>query len=201
MQRLKKNLRIIGGALLMLGWGATSSAKGPSRVRDHIEWSLNTHLDAMRRRADQDALTVADRILLHAGILGGALLSPLSPEGYAVLFHAAYGHGQDLQLSSRYFSRSPVIAAQVKHLGEGHHGPLWVKQSDDWRLSLCFNPYYLTITEDTVRISHPTMRFQKPGERLSITLVPVGRIPLRIPDNPVGPLQEEIFLAYAEWPR
>lgn len=178
------------------------TADAATGVRTALESGINLHLEGMRRRAARGQTTTVDVVVLHGGILAGAGLAPwLSPEGYAVLRHAAYGQGEDLELGHGYFSRSPYLQRQVSERGVGRHGPLWVQQQEDWRLSLTFNPYYLTITEETVRISHPTMRFQKPTERRSDTIVPIGKMRIIIPDNLVGALQQHTFRAYAEWER
>ncbi len=141
-------------------------------------------------------------MLLVAGISVGTGVGGLFyPEGAQILRHAVYGEGADLQVDAAYLSRSAYVAAQVEYLGEGDHGPLWVDQRDDWRLSLAFNPYYLRVTEDRVRLYHPTMKFTPADGRPIHTVVPVGKLRIRVWDNLVSALGATPFLAYSEWPR
>lgn len=171
-------------------------------ARPGIEAGINRYLEGARERAAANALTVADRLVLHSAILGGAALSWFAyPEGARVLVHAVYGGGSDLELDPSYFADSEYLRDQVRRLGTGTHGPLYVNQSDDWRLSLAFNPYYLDVTECRVRLYHPRMVFADPAAKPVHTVVPVGKLELRVWDNLVGALHPTPFAASSEWER
>lgn len=171
-------------------------------IRVHVESAMNILLEDQRVRASKNELTIFDKVSLHTGIIIGTYSMGLFyPEGTRVLRHAVYGHGAELKLPSEYFSTSEYLNNQIERLGNGTHGPLEIRQSDDWRLSLCFNPYYLSITDTTVRLYHPSMKFTEASGTPTFTTVPIGKFRFKVWDNLVSALGSEPFYAYAEWNR
>ncbi|MCB9680690.1 MAG: hypothetical protein H6733_04390 [Alphaproteobacteria bacterium] len=163
---------------------------------------MNDALERARVRASTGALTAVDRALLRlavaAGVVAGAVVSP---EGSAVLAHAVFGDGSDLDLDPSYLRRSVWIQERVRALGPGRHGPLLVPPGADERLSLALQPVYLDVDADRVRVGHPRIAFAAPDAARVITIVPVGRLRFVVPDNLVGALQTRPFAAWATWPR
>ena len=131
-----------------------------------------------------------------AGIGLGAIAYP---EAGAILRHYIYGGGMELELSSEYFRRSPYLRARIAELGPGSHGPIWFRQSDDWRLSLALNPYYIDIEEERIRVFHPHIEFAAIRGAETYTIVPIGKLRIRFYDNLVSALDPTPFAAYAEW--
>ncbi len=173
-----------------------------ARIRPRAEATINGLLASMQRRAAAGELTRLDRIVLHAGVLGGIAIGQfISPEGAAILRHAVYGDGSELRLDPAYFKRSRFLAAKIERLGPGAHGPVRFRQSVDMRLSLAFNPVFITISDGRVRIGHPRVQFAAPGAPPVVTVIPIGKLRLRMFDNLVGALQQKPFPAYAEWRR
>ena len=145
-------------------------------------------------------LTILDRVILHLGVLGGIVFGQfISPEGAAILFHAVYGDGSDLQVDSSYFKRSKLLAMEIERRGPGNHGPIWFQQSEDMRLSLTFNPIFINISDRSVRVGHPHIKFAAAEAPPVPTVIRVGKLRLRMFDNLVGALQSMPFAAYAEW--
>jgi hypothetical protein len=156
----------------------------------------------MQKRAAAGRLTRLDRVILHLGVLGGIAIGQfIAPEGAAVLRHAVYGGGSDLQLNPSYFKRSKFLAMEIARRGPGTHGPIRFQQSEDMRLSLAFNPIYITISDRSVRIGHPRVQFAAPDGPPVLTIIPIAKLRLRMFDNLVGALQLKPFAAYAEWLR
>jgi hypothetical protein len=134
--------------------------------------------------------------------VGGIVLGQIiSPEGAAILRHAVYGGGSELQLDPSYFKRSTFLSMEIARRGPGNHGPIWFQQSEDMRLSLAFNPIYLTISDRHIRVGHPRIQFPAPGASPVFTVIPIGKLRIRMFDNLVGALQSKPFAAYAEWRR
>jgi hypothetical protein len=207
MRRWLRRLALVSAlAALLAALGACLLIWSPDPIsalgRAHAERGLDLYLDGMRQRGARGELSTVDRAVLHGGILVGTGVGGLFyPEGARILRHTVYGGGADLELDASYFAESEYLRRQIDDLGPGDHGPLWLKQSDDWRLSLAFNPYYLRIMEDRVRLYHPTMKFSAAAAKPVHTMVPIGRMRIKVYDNLVSALGADEFLCYAEWPR
>lgn len=116
-----------------------------------------------------------------------------------LLWHYVYGDGSDLELPSAYFQKSSYLTRKISEYGEGEYGPIALKQSDDWRMSLALNPYYLSIADKSVKVFHPFIRFASPqGERVW-TSVPIGKLAIRVYDNLVSVMDPTPFYVYSEW--
>jgi hypothetical protein len=179
---------------------AFSSDPLSTAIRPQAETAINSLIASMQKRAAAGKLTAFDRTLLHAGVLGGIAVGQfVSPEGAAILRHAVYGDGSDLQLDPSYFKRSRFLAAEIKRRGPGNHGPVSLPQSADMRLSLALNPMFISVSDKRVRVSHPRIQFAVPNGSPVVTVVPAGKMRLRVYDNLVGALQRKPFAAYAEW--
>jgi hypothetical protein len=135
---------------------------------------------------------------LWGGILIGQFISP---EVAAILHHAVYGNGGDLRLDPSYFKRSNLLAMEIERRGPGNHGPICFQQSEDKCLSLAFNPMFITISDRNVCVGHPHFKFASPDAPPTLTVIPIGKLCLRILNNLVGALQTKPFEAYAEWRR
>jgi hypothetical protein len=171
-----------------------------ARMRPRAEAAINGLLASMQKRARAGELTTLDRIVLHTGVLGGIAVGQfVSPEGAAILRHAVYGGGSELQLDPSYFKCSRFLAAEMERRGPGTHGPIWFRQSEDMRLSLALNPVFITISDGRVRVGHPRIQFAAPDAPPVLTIIPIGKLRLRMFDNLVGALQQKPFPAYAEW--
>lgn len=189
----------VGAAFLWLLY-----APGPlaTQARAATQAAVNGYLDALRVRGAQGQLTALDRGVLHTSVVGGSYAFGLQyPEGAKVLRHAVYGGGAPLEVDASYFARSPVVAAQVARLGPGTHGPLWVRAGQDFRLTLTFNGYYLKITDDRVRLFHPDMTFAPAAGHPVPTIVPLGKLRFRVPDNLVSAMGSRPFYCWSEWAR
>ena len=185
---------VVSGALVLSGDPISTAG------RSQVESGLNSYLEGARLRAASGDLGSADILLLHAGIVVGSVVGAfISPEGGAILWHAVHGDGSELRLDPKYFRQSRYLAVQIQTMGGGEHGPIWIPQAADWRLSLAFNPIYLVVNPHTIRVGHPNIRFAGPRDAPTFTVVPIGRFRLRVPDNLVGALQPIQFATWAEW--
>jgi hypothetical protein len=173
-----------------------------AKIRPRAEAAINGLLASMQKRAAAGKLTRFDRVLLHLGVWGGIAAGQfIAPEGAAILRHAVYGDGSDLRLDPSYFKRSPFLAKEIERRGPGKYGPIQFRQSEDMRLSLAFNPVFITNSGRSIRVGHPRIQFAAPNAPPVLTVIPVGKFRLRMYDNLVGALQQKSFAAYAEWQR
>ncbi|QQZ30870.1 hypothetical protein HMY34_04750 [Thiothrix subterranea] len=141
-----------------------------------------------------------DKTILHSGILTGIAVSWFRyPEASALLFHYVYGDGSDLSLSADYFRESGYLKEKIAALGIGQHGAIGLRQQDDWRLALTLNPYYLDVTEQQVVLFHPHIAFAPLDSQRVPTIVPIGKLKIRVFDNLVSALEPKPFRAYAVW--
>jgi hypothetical protein len=169
-------------------------------LRPRAETALNNYLATMQKRAAAGQLTALDRAALHLGVVAGIAVGTFaSPEGTVVLTHSVYGDGSELRLDPTYFKRSKFLAKEIKRLGQGEHGPISFPQDEDMRLSLVFDPVFISVKGRRVRVGHPRIRFAAANAAPVPTEVPVGKLRLRVFDNLVGALQDKPFAAYAEW--
>jgi len=120
-------------------------------------------------------------------------------EAAELLQHYIHGEGKDLRLNSGYFESSEYLDQVISQKGLGNHGPIALRQDQDWRLSLALNPYYLEVSEQKIRIYHPKIEFADVDGELVYTVVPLGRIRLKVYDNLVSALDVSPFYVYAEW--
>ena len=201
---IKTTAKVIVAVCCLCGLAAAGAVFSDDPVsaglRPHAEAALNGLLASMQKKAAAGKLTALDRALLHLGVIAGIAAGQfISPEGAAILRHAVYGDGSDLELDPSYFKRSPFLAKEIQSRGRGDHGPISFPQSKDMRLSLAFDPYFLSISGRHVRIGHPSIQFAAPAAPPVLTIVPIGKLRLRMFDNLVGALQAKPFAAYAEW--
>jgi len=172
-------------------------------LRGGTEKSINSYIENMTDKAFQGRLSVVDKSILNMGILTGIVYSRIHyPEASALLYHYVYGDGSDLVLDSAYFQKSHYLQNKIILLSLGDHGPIAFKQHQDWRLSLTLNPYHLNITKDKVRLYHPNIRFAPLNEEdRAFTIVPIGKMRLRVYDNLISAMNPRPFYAYSEWSR
>jgi len=173
------------------------------RLRVQTERGINSYIGYLTDKAFNKELSLIDRAILNLGILTGITYCRFTyPEASILLYHYVYGNGSDLKLDSTYFQKSLYLNEKIKILGVGKHGPLALKQEQDWRLSLAFNPYYLNVTQTSVRLFHPNITFSPfTNTDKTLTIVPIGKMRLRLYDNLVSAMSPRSFYVYSEWPR
>jgi hypothetical protein len=206
----RPSVRRLGIVVVALGAIAIAFAISVTMLDDPVSAALRERAEAflaalserLYERHREDRLTRFEVCLLHAATLAGVAGTRLAyPEASALLYHYVYGDGSPLELPSSYFRNSTYLKAKVRELGPGRHGPIGFEQSADWRLSLALNPYYLTLEGKRVRISHPRIEFASAKARPTRTVVPIGKLRIRVHDNLVSALRPTPFEAYAEWER
>ncbi len=173
------------------------------KFRAITEGAVNLYAAGLENRASSNRLSLVDRAVLHTSAFSGIIVSKYHyPEASKLLFHYLYGGGDELELSAEYFSKSVYLRSVIDSLGEGEHGPIGLRQSDDWRLSLALNPYYLNVGEDKVRLYHPRIEFEPvDGKGSVVTNVPLGRLMFKVPDRLVSALKPTPFYVFSEWKR
>jgi hypothetical protein len=170
------------------------------RLRHSTELVINRYLYQMALRADQNTLGWFDRLVVYSFTTGGAVIAyPMYPEASKALWNCVYGNGEAVELSADYFKESAFLRKKVAQLGIGDHREMGLKQAEDWRTSLVFNPYNLRITRDSVEIYYPNMHF-KSNPKI-ITQVPFGRFTVKYRDNLVAAIQGPSYYLYARWKR
>jgi len=173
-----------------------------NKLRSSFEQALNGYIAKLAFRASSRTLTAIDKSVIRSSLFIGTSISKLNyPEAVALLNHYVHGEGEDLRLDAAYFKKSDYLKTVISKLGVGVHGPITLNQNEDWRLSLALNPYYLEITELNVKIYHPRIEFAKVDGELVHTIVPIGRLRLKVYDNLVSALEVSPFYVYAEWLR
>lgn len=169
-------------------------------LRSSVQSGINGYVAGLSKGTAENRLTIVDKSILHVGALAGIAASYFSyPEASSLLFHYIYGNGEQLELSSSYFRKSKYLKRVIQGYGNGLYGPLSLRQGDDWRLSLAFNPYFLNISDDMVVIYHPKIEFVRSSDESVFTIVPIGKLKLNIYDNIVSALNPTPFYVYAEW--
>lgn len=170
------------------------------RFRDYTEDHLNQYIAELTGKAANNKLSDFDYLVLDCASVSSISLAWIKyPEAAEILYHYLYGDGSDLEIESDYFKESGFIQQTIKIKGEGDHGLVALKQSDDWRLSLALNPFYIKITGNTVKIYHPKIEFAKHDGRLVPTIIPIGKLKIRMYDNLVSAHETKPFYVYSEW--
>jgi len=172
-------------------------------LRAKTEDSINLYVEDLTDKAFNGNLSFFDKTVLHLSVLSGVAYTRFTfPEASALLYHYVYGDGSDLALDAAYFQKSDYLKRTITTLGLGEHGPIALKQSQDWRLSLALNPYYLNVTKNSVKIFHPKITFAPLNEKdKTFTIVPIGKMKLKIYDNLISAMNPNSFYVYSEWPR
>ena len=158
---------------------------------------LNNHLKMIERHVAEDSVTVSDKLFLHVFFRGGTLGgSFVVPPAARILRRCLNGSSRDLTLRSRYIShRSPKIQkslAQIKNKPDGTYRFGGFKQSEDYRLSMAFNPYNITLsTVNNNRYVTVWYDFTWPEIPHSYaTYVPLGPTKIRINDGLVHAISD-----------
>lgn len=171
--------------------------------RAKTEASINSYVEGLTDKAFDGSLSFFDKTVLHFSVLSGVVYTRFTfPEASALLYHYVYGDGSDLMLDSAYFQKSDYLNRTITTLGLGEHGPIALEQSQDWRLSLALNPYYLSVTKNNVKLFHPKITFAPLHEKdKTFTIVPIGKMKLKIYDNLISAMNPDSFYVYSEWTR
>ncbi|HEA26640.1 MAG TPA: hypothetical protein ENH92_05900 [Ectothiorhodospiraceae bacterium] len=170
------------------------------KLRAGTERYLNGYVEYLTKEAKDGTLGSFDMAILHTCILTGiATTRFIYPEGSILLYHYIYGDGSDLELPSSYFRESGYLRKKIEELGPGDHGPIVLRQHEDWRLSLALNPYYLSISDRRIRIYHPRIEFATLDSTKVRTVIPLGKMKLQVYDNLVSAINPTPFFVYSEW--
>ncbi len=173
-----------------------------TKLRTVTEERLSRLIENMSSKAVKGTLTSLDKALLHSCILLAIGITRFKyPEGAIVLYHYVYGDGSPLELSPDYFQRSAYLQKKIFELGEGNHGPIRISQQDDWRFSLALNPYFLSVDGAHIKVYHPHIDFSILDCSKKWTIVPIGKLRIRICDNLVSALNPTPFYVFSEWDR
>ena len=203
--KVKKCFKIIALTAFLLVFIFTLSITAlndglSKQLRSYSEDKINNYIENLSSKTALRTLSTIDRTVLHFSALASISVSYIPyPEASKLLFHYIYGDGSELRLSHEYFATSPYLASIIAKHGSGHHGPLALSQQQDWRLSLVFNPYYLDVTENNVRLYHPHIQFAQTEDSSVYTYVPIGLMKIKMYDNLVSALNPTPFYVYAEW--
>lgn len=169
-------------------------------LRKNTEKNFNNYVYFLLTKAEKGNLNSLDKAIMHAGTKTSIFVTKfIYPEASTLLNHYVYGDGSDLELPSDYFRTSSYLQAQINSLGNGEHGVISFEQQKDWRLSLVFNPYFLKITPEKVKIYHPKIQFASVEDEKEPIYVPLGKMQLRIYDNLFSAMTPTPFYAYSEW--
>ena len=203
MRRILKAIVFVTLFLCVIVIGMVfSSDPISSKLRSSFEFGTNNYIEKLAHRASSNDLTLGDRIVLRSSVSLGILVSKINyPEASMLLKHYIRGDGADLELDSDYFKSSEYLKQVVLDLGPGNHGPIALRQNQDWRLSLALNPYYLDISEKLIRIYHPKIEFAAANNPSVYTRVPIGKIELKVYDSLVSALDVTPFYVYSMWSR
>lgn len=170
-------------------------------LRLFVQNHLNLYFSNLAEKTDNETLTKFDKIQIHGIAITGIIVGYiLYPEAGQIFQHCIYGDGSTLKVKSDYFKDCTGIKILVNQYGPGLHGPLYIKQSIDYRLSLAFNPFYLEITPEKIKIYCPNTKFTK-NHKTYITIIPIGKLNIKINDSIFTAIQAKPFLSYSEWER
>ena len=171
-----------------------------SRFRLYTQNSLSNFFENLAKRNSESSLTSVEVCLLEMGaVVASGIFYWSYPEASKVLFHSIYGKGEPLILSPYYFEQSHYLKRTIARLGVGHHGPLTMHQHEDYRLSLVFNPYFLEIHPNRVRIYHPDLEFVSNGDASVYTWIRFGKLKFKFFDSIVSAVQSKAFYVSSEW--
>lgn len=170
------------------------------RLRTSTENSFNRYVDFLLAKATKNELNSLDKAIMHVGTKTSIVATKfIYPEASALLDHYVYGDGSDLKLSADYFKSSSYLQNKIDTLGNGEHELIPLKQEEDWRLSLVFNPYFLDVSPEQVKIYHPQIEFAPVTAEKEPTFIAIGKMKLRVYDNLFSAMSPTPFYAYAEW--
>lgn len=203
MKTLKK-LALIIILFISLAMISVTSLNDPlsRQLRIWTEHHLNQSVETLTLKAEQNRLNWLDKTVLHSALwLGCGIAYWQYPEATKILWHYVYGKGADLELDSNYFQQSAYLKQQIQQLGQGKHGPIALKQAQDWRLSLALNPYYLDINSEQVKLYHPHITFARLQATRTYTILPLGHLRLRLYDNLIQAFNPQPFAVSASWKR
>lgn len=155
-----------------------------------IESGLNTRYDEIEKRYYKDENTVGDKLLLHATYRGGALGGTfVVPYASRILRRCINGNPRTLKLHSRYLKKkSPKLQSTIKkleHKPDGTYSYYGFRQKEDWKLSMAFNPYNVTMEhKDDGRYATVWYDFAWPEPKNAYdTKIPVGPMMIRLNDG------------------
>ena len=200
-----KYVAIAASGILLLGADYTFSITNfndpiSKSLRKNAEQNFNSYVDFLLTKAASDSLNPIDKTIMNIGTRTGIAVSKfVYPEAATLLEHYVYGDGSDLKLSSDYFQKSEYLQTKINNLDPGKHGPINLKQQEDWRLSLVFNPYFLKVTPQKVTIYHPEIKFAAVEDEKEPIFIPLGKMRLRVYDNLFSAMNPTPFYAYSEW--
>ncbi|MGD1921021.1 MAG: hypothetical protein ACFCAD_20370 [Pleurocapsa sp.] len=170
------------------------------KLRTNTENSFNQYVDFLLAKAAKKELNSLDKAIMHIGTKTSIVATKfIYPEASVLLDHYVYGDGSDLKLPNSYFKTSSYLQNQIDILGKGEHELIALEQQEDWRLSLVFNPYFLDVTTDKVKIYHPQIEFAPVTAEKEPTFIAIGKMKLRVYDNLFSAMSPTPFYAYAEW--
>lgn len=202
--KILRKLALIIVLFLSLSAFSVTSLNDPlsQQLRTWTEHNLNQAIENLTVKAEHQQLNWLDKTVLHSALwLGCGIAYWQYPEASKILWHYVYGQGEALTLDAEYFQQSDYLKQQIQQLGQGKHGPLTLKQAQDWRLSLALNPYYLDITSNDVRIYHPHIAFAPLNSTRTYTILPLGYLRLRLYDNLIQAFNPKPFAVSASWKR
>jgi hypothetical protein len=199
-----KSLFLLSWLGISLAMISVTSLNDPlsQQLRTWTEYNLNQTIEYLTVKAEHQQLNWLDQTLLHGTLwLGCGIAYWQYPEASKILWHYVYGQGEALTLDAEYFQQSDYLKQQIQQLGQGKHGPLTLKQAQDWRLSLALNPYYLDINSDQVKLYHPHIAFAPLNSTRTYTILPLGYLRLRLYDNLMQAFNPKPFAVSASWKR
>jgi hypothetical protein len=201
----KRNLLFLVAAVFLLPLIfslLTLFSPGPlsNLIRIKIESAVNDQMDEWYEKAADGSLEASDLDQIRRGISIGAFFYGIKyPEAASVLKHYVGGEGGTLELKSGYFKKSAALQQLIEDLPPGEHGPLWLKQSDDYRLTLALNPFYISKSSEKIRLFHPQLEFASPFEGKVFTIIKLGKMNFKVYDNLVNAAGGKKFYCFAEW--
>lgn len=185
---------VVGTALFISPDPASQAA------REFVEGAINAYTHNLAVRGQRNGLTWADQRVLGFSVAVGLSITALAaPDAARVLRHYLEGEGDPLELDPGIFQRSPVIIDATRRLGLGNHGPIGFRQHEDWALSLCLNPFFLRVERGRITVYHPRIEFAPSAGPLVATVIPVGKLRIRVYDNLVHAMGGTPFRVHATW--
>lgn len=127
-------------------------------------------------------------------IIGGKIVAP---EASVILSHYCFGNGDTLFLKPDYFEKSPVVKKAIIGMRTGENKIVWVRQTDDWRLSYALNGFHILKEKDCYLI-YQRIAFDTTGK--VHTILNVGFTQIRVPDDIVHTFDCKPFVAVSKIP-